>query len=44
MGFCEEAKVIVMRNNGAMICEVCGSRVGLSVALAESIFVEPVPA
>jgi ferrous iron transport protein A len=42
MGFCEEATVRVMRNSGAMICQVCGSRVGLSLELAESIFVEPV--
>lgn len=41
MGFCEMAEVRVVQNNGSLICQVCGSKVGLSRALAEAIFVEP---
>lgn len=39
MGFCEEAEVSVVRNCGALICQVCGSKVGLSSRLAEFIHV-----
>jgi ferrous iron transport protein A len=41
MGFCEMAEVRIMQNNGALVCQVCGSRVGLSRELADSIFVQP---
>lgn len=42
MGFCEEAEVSVVRNNGPVICLVCGSKVGMSSQLAESIHVDDV--
>jgi hypothetical protein len=35
------AEVRIMQNNGALVCQVCGSRVGLSRELADSIFVQP---
>jgi ferrous iron transport protein A len=41
MGFCEMAEVRVMQNNGTLVCQVCGSRVGLSRELADAIFVQP---
>lgn len=40
MGFCEDAEVRVISNTGVYICQVCGSKVGLSRQLAESIQVE----
>jgi ferrous iron transport protein A len=39
MGFCEQAEVRVLNNSASIICQVCGSRVGLSRALASSIVV-----
>jgi Fe2+ transport system protein FeoA len=41
MGFCEEAEVCVLNAGGTLVCQVCGSKVGLSRCLAESIHVEP---
>lgn len=39
MGFCEEAEVKVVSAGGQVVCQVCGSRVGLSRGLAGSILV-----
>ena len=39
MGFCEEAEVRVLNNSASVVCQVCGSRVGLSRGLAGSILV-----
>ncbi len=39
MGFCEAAEVRVINNAGALVCQVCGSRVGLSRQLADVITV-----
>lgn len=39
MGFCEEAVVRVLNNSASVVCQVCGSRVGLSRGLASSIVV-----
>jgi ferrous iron transport protein A len=39
MGFCEEAEVRVLNNSASVVCQVCGSRVGLSRGLAASIVV-----
>lgn len=40
MGFCEEAEVRVLNNSSSVVCQVCGSRVGLSRGLAASIVVQ----
>ena len=42
MGFCEKAEVKVLNNHGPVICQVCGSKVGLSKEIADAVFVEPV--
>lgn len=39
MGFCEEAEVRVLNNSANVVCQVCGSRVGLSRGLAATIVV-----
>lgn len=39
MGFCEQAEVHVLNNSTSVVCQVCGSRVGLSRGLACSIVV-----
>jgi ferrous iron transport protein A len=41
MGFCEEAEIHKVSQNGALICMVCGSRVALSQGLGREILVEP---
>jgi Fe2+ transport system protein FeoA len=41
LGFCEKAEVKVLTNHGPMICQVCGSKVGLSKQVASAILVEP---
>ena len=41
MGFCEESEVRILNNSGAMLCQVCGSKVCLSRQVADSILVEP---
>ncbi len=40
MGFCEYAEVKVLNKGGAMLCQVCNSKVCLSRQLAESIWVD----
>ena len=40
MGFCEYAEVKILTKGGAMLCQVCNSKVCLSRTLAESIYVE----
>ena len=40
MGFCEYAEVKILNKGGAMLCQVCTSKVCLSRKLAESIYVE----
>ncbi|MDA7866632.1 ferrous iron transport protein A [Verrucomicrobia bacterium] len=40
MGFCEAAEVKILNNGGAMLCQVCNSKVCLSRQLAESILVD----
>ena len=42
MGFCEDAEVKVLANNGSVVCQVCGSKVGLSKQIADRVLVEPV--
>lgn len=42
MGFCENAIVhCVVNSEGALICEVCNTRIGLNHSIAKSIFVAP---
>lgn len=41
MGFCEFAEVKILNSGGAMLCQVCNSKVCLSRQLAESILVDP---
>ena len=40
MGFCEYAEVKILNKGGAMLCQVCNSKVCLSRQLAESILVD----
>lgn len=40
MGFCERAEVEIINKSGAMLCEVCNSKVCLSRELAASIMVD----
>ena len=42
MGFCERAEVKVLTTSGGVICQVCGSKVGLSKEVANAILVEAV--
>ncbi|MCS1408776.1 MAG: hypothetical protein M2R45_01953 [Verrucomicrobia subdivision 3 bacterium] len=41
MGFCEYAEVQILNKSGAMLCQVCNSKICLSRQLAEWILVEP---
>jgi Fe2+ transport system protein FeoA len=43
MGFNEEQRIKCVLKNGSVVCQVCNVRLGLSVELADSIWVEPVP-
>ncbi len=40
MGFCEFAEVKILNSGGAMLCQVCNSKVCLSRQLAETILVD----
>jgi len=44
MGFCEEQKIKLVARQSSLICLVCNARLGISKKLAESIFVEALPA
>jgi ferrous iron transport protein A len=44
MGFCEEQQIRLLSQHPNLICLVCNARLGISPNLAESIFVEPLPA
>ena len=44
LGFYEHQKVKVLTRQSIFICQVCNARLGISEKLAESIFVEAVPA
>jgi Fe2+ transport system protein FeoA len=42
LGFCEEQIIKLVARETNYICQVCNARLGISKALAESIFVEAV--
>ncbi len=42
MGFCEEAEIRILKSEGSVICQICGSRVGLSRQVANAVHVAPV--
>ena len=44
LGFCEEQQIRLLSRQPNLICLVCNARLGISPNLAESIFVEPIPA
>lgn len=44
MGFGEDQRIKCMLKNGSVVCQVCNVRLGLSAELADSIWVEPLPA
>jgi Fe2+ transport system protein FeoA len=44
MGFCEEQRIKLIRRESSLICQVCNARLGISSALAASIWVELLPA
>jgi Fe2+ transport system protein FeoA len=41
MGFCEEQKIRLLSRQSNLICEVCNTRLGISIRLADNIMVEP---
>ena len=41
MGFCEEQRIKLLSQHSNVICQVCNARLGISAALAEAIWVEP---
>jgi ferrous iron transport protein A len=42
LGFCEDAIVrLVVNGEGNLICEVCHTRIGLNLAIAQDIMVSP---
>jgi ferrous iron transport protein A len=44
LGFCEQQQIKLLTRDSSFICQVCNARLGISEALADSIFVETVPA
>ena len=44
MGLGEEQKIKLLSRHSSIICQVCNARLGISRQLAESIFVEALPA
>ena len=44
MGFCEEQRIKLLSRESNLICQVCNARLGISVELAASIWVELLPA
>jgi Fe2+ transport system protein FeoA len=42
MGFTEDQTVRLVSRQSNVICQVCNARLGLSMALAETILVQPV--
>ena len=41
IGFGEEQQIKLLARQSNLICQVCGSRLGISAQLAETILVEP---
>lgn len=41
LGFCEDTEVEVLNRSGAILCQIFGSRVGLSSSLARNVIVSP---
>jgi hypothetical protein len=44
MGFCEKTPVQIISKTGAILCHVCGVKIGLSAELARHIYVSPLAA
>ena len=44
LGFCEDQRIKLLARESNFICEVCNARLGISEKLADSIFVEAIPA
>jgi Fe2+ transport system protein FeoA len=44
LGLCEEQRIRLLSQHANVICQVCNARLGISSELAESIWVEPLPA
>jgi Fe2+ transport system protein FeoA len=44
LGFCEEQQIKLVARESSYICQVCNARLGISHKLAESIFVQALPA
>jgi Fe2+ transport system protein FeoA len=44
LGICEEQQIKLLARDSNFICQVCNARLGISEELADSIFVEAVPA
>jgi ferrous iron transport protein A len=42
MGFCESAIISRLSGHGALVCQVCGSRIALHRAFGDNIHVEPI--
>lgn len=44
LGICEEQQMKLVLQSHSVVCQVCNVRLGLSGRLADSIWVEPIPA
>jgi Fe2+ transport system protein FeoA len=44
LGLFEDQKIKLLARESNLICQVCNARLGISKKLADTIFVEPVPA
>jgi len=44
LGFCEEQRIRLLSQHAGIICQVCNVRLAISLRLADSILVEPLPA
>jgi Fe2+ transport system protein FeoA len=43
MGFTEDQTIRLVSRHASVICQVCNARLGLSMALAETILVQTIP-
>lgn len=43
LGFCEDQRIKLVRQESNLICQVCNVRLGISADLARTIWVEPIP-
>lgn len=44
LGFCEEREIRLISQSASLLCQVCNARLALNPKIAQSIWVEPLPA